>query len=106
MATRTVEVYKRALAAGAVEVLAPSLPKWTENPVRWGRWLVSAAALFGAMSIIQAHFTELFAPPNVIIFAGNAAPANIHTTDPVDIPIVVRNQARLGQDDGGWNHDD
>jgi hypothetical protein len=82
-----------------VEVLTPTMPKWTENPIKWGKWLVSASALFGAFSVIRDHFTELFAPPDVIIFAGNSAATNFHTGEPLDIPLVVRNEARLGQAD-------
>ena len=80
-----------------VQVLTPTMPKWTENPVKWGKWLVSVAALVGALSIIRDYFTELFGWPNVVIFAGNSAAANFHAGDPLDIPLVVRNEARLGQ---------
>jgi hypothetical protein len=80
-----------------IQVLAPRMPKWTENPVKWGNWIVGAAALFGALTVIRDNFTELFARPNVVIFAANSAVKNFHVGDPLDIPLVVRNQARLGQ---------
>jgi hypothetical protein len=82
-----------------IEVLTPITPKWIENPVKWGKWVISAAALIGAMSILQDHFTELFASPDVVVFAGNTATGNVHIGDPLDIPMVIRNQSPLGQAD-------
>lgn len=80
-----------------VEVLTPRMPKFIESPSRWGKWLLSAAALFGAISVIRDHFTELFYPPNVVIFASNPAVSNYRFGDPVDVPMTVRNVAPLGQ---------
>jgi hypothetical protein len=82
-----------------VQVLAPKMPKWTENPIKWGKWVVSAAALFGAMTVVRDNFTELFGSPDVVIFASNSAAADFHAGDQLDIPLVVRNQSRLGQAD-------
>jgi hypothetical protein len=80
-----------------IQVLAPRMPKWTENPAKWGNWIVGTAALFGALTVIRDNFTELFARPNVVIFAANSTVKNFHVGDTLDIPLVVRNQARLGQ---------
>jgi hypothetical protein len=82
-----------------IEILTPKPPKWIENPVKWGKWIVSAAAIFGAMSVIRDNFTGLFAFPHVVLFASNSASQNYHLGDSLDIPIVVRNEARLGSAD-------
>jgi hypothetical protein len=82
-----------------VQVKTPEMPKWTENPKKWGQWLLSIAALFGAFSVIRDHFTGLLAVPDVVLFAGNAAPTNFHAGDPMNIPLEIHNQARLGQAD-------
>lgn len=82
-----------------VEIVTPKKPKLLENSAKWGQWLITAAAIFGALSAIQDHFTELFGRPHVVIFAGEKAPANIHFGDPIDLPIEFRNQARLGHVD-------
>jgi hypothetical protein len=80
-----------------VQVLTPKMPKWTENPVKVGKVLISLAALFGALSAIRDHFSELFSRPNVVVFASNSAIRNYHLGDSLDIPFTVRNEARLGQ---------
>jgi hypothetical protein len=80
-----------------VQVLTPKMPKWTENPVKVGKVLISLAAIFGAMSAIRDHFSELFSRPDVVVFASNSATRNYHLGDSLDIPLVVRNEARLGQ---------
>lgn len=82
-----------------IQVVTPRTPKWTQNPVKWGKWLVAVAALFGALSVIRDHFTELFAQPDIIIFTGNSAAYNFHFGDYLDIPLEVRNQAHFGQSD-------
>lgn len=82
-----------------VQVLTPNEPKWIENPKRWGQWLLSAAALFGALSVIQTYFTGLFGSPNVTVFVDNSAKSDFHAGDPLDILLKVRNQARDGQAD-------
>jgi hypothetical protein len=79
-----------------VQIRMPAMPKWTENP---GKWLLTAAALFGAMSVVRDNFTDLFAAPDVVIFTGNTAASNFHTGDPIDLPLVVRNEAQLGHAD-------
>ena len=87
------------LVGSVVEVVTPKPPKWIENPAKWGKWIVSAAALFGAMSVIRDNFTGLFALPHVVLFASNSAAQNYHLGDSLDIPIVVRNEASLGPAD-------
>jgi hypothetical protein len=80
-----------------IQVVAPPKPRWTESPETWGKWLLSAAALFGALSVIRDNFTEFFETPDVIVFVPDSTSPNYHAGDPLDIPLKVRNQARGGK---------
>jgi hypothetical protein len=80
-----------------VQVCTPEEPKWIANPKKWGAWLLSAAALFGALSVLRDNFTEWFGTPDVIGFVADSVPPNIHSGDPLDIAFRVRNQARDGK---------
>lgn len=80
-----------------IQVVAPRKPKWAERPETWGKWLLSAAALFGALSVIRDNFTEFFETPDVIVFVPDSTSLNYHAGDPLDIPLKVRNQARGGK---------
>jgi len=82
-----------------VQIRTPSMPKWTENPAKLGKVLIGLAALFGAMSAIRDYFSEWFVAPDVVIFTGNTATHNFHAGDPIDLPLVVRNEAQLGHAD-------
>jgi len=90
-------INNRQIIGEVIQVVLPRKPKWIEKPETWGKWLLSAAALFGALSVIRDNFTELFEPPDVIVFVPDATHANYHTGDPLDIPLKVRNQARGGK---------
>jgi hypothetical protein len=82
-----------------VQILTPQKPKWLESPAKWGQWLVTVAAIFGALSVIQDHFTDLFGRPHVVIFASDKATRNFHAGDLTDFPIEFRNQATFGHVD-------
>ena len=61
-----------------VQVATPQKSTWLENPPKWGRWVITAAAIFGALSAIQTYFTTLFGRPHVVIFASDRASSNFH----------------------------
>lgn len=82
-----------------IQIVTPQKPKWMDNPAKWGRWLVTAAAIFGALTVIQDHFTDFFGRPHVVIFASDKAISNFHAGDQIDIPMEFRNEATLGHVD-------
>lgn len=93
---RALQLAKPEALGQVTGVRTPQMPRFFENA---GKVAVLITSLFGVLSAFRDNFTEYFAAPDVVIFAGNPAPANLHAGDPIDIPIVVRNQARVGQAD-------
>jgi hypothetical protein len=82
-----------------IEIATPQKPSWRETPARWGQWLITAGAIFGALSVVQDHFTDFLGRPHVSIFANDKTPANLHAGDLIDFAVIARNEARLGHAD-------
>jgi len=60
------------------------------------KWIVALAALFGALTVIRDYFADLFLPPDVHIALRAGTPRDYPFGGHISLPLVVRNQGRLG----------
>src|SRR5277367_4015507 len=80
-----------------VEEVAPREPPWKRHPITAGKAVIAVAALFGALSAFRDYFAELFFSPDVAVNVADSSAVGYHTGAELSIPLIVRNQALLGQ---------
>ena len=92
--------FKQALSLTSLDTAGPAVQIRQRKRGFWerysiGKWILSAAALFGALSAFNDYFAGLFAAPDVSIAYSQSGRLDIVEGMPVDVPVRVFNQVRF-----------